>query len=521
MKGDIILALASVVSVASCSLNEKAESFVDRSGFFETTTQMEAAVNSAYAQLRNLYSFRFFTLTEAHSDLIYEPAPTVTEARMEISPSQPGYSEEIWQRCYQEVMYCNWVIEGIKKSSEDDENKLPYIAEASVMRAFYYYLLTSFFGDVPFYTEDVDDVETMNRIASLPRMSAYETRRYLIEELKGLLSYDDSGAYTGILPRVRTSDNEGNRAGWAVGEMLIAKMSMWNAVTDDSWYDVALEACLHLEEVYGDLSAYPLSDIPFRMKNTPESIFEVQHTWSSGGLSYVSNLASVCMPRKYDYTDADGNVIVTWGADYTHGGVIIDELGDDASAWTPSRPNLYFCRGIQTESGGDARASMNMAWSYNGTTIPETSSRPWMGPKFWCPGMYLSNDSNNYKIFRYADTVLMAAECYTAKGDGDNAVRYLNEVRRRAGLPDYEWRGARKTLLEIQDERGRELFGEFQRKFDLVRWGIWYERVKSCNDYSQLQDNLRPCHEYLPIPDKQVIYSGYALDNTEYNKYGL
>ena len=154
------------------------------------------------------------------------------------------------------------------------------MAEAKVLRAFYYYLLTSFFGDVPFYTDDVSDHEVLDRVAKLPRMSAEATRTALIEDLESCL---------GALPLIRTSEAAGNRAGAAMGHMLIAKLAMWNKD-----YDKALEAIAVLEQIYGDdLSAYPVSDIPFRMKNTPESIFEVQHTYTAGGLIYTSNVASI------------------------------------------------------------------------------------------------------------------------------------------------------------------------------------------------------------------------------------
>lgn len=32
-------------------------------------------------------------------------------------------------------------------------------------------------------------------------------------------------------------------------------------------------------------------------------------------------------------------------------------------------------------------------------------------------------------------------------------------------------------------------------------------------NYPTLKDNMLPCHEYYPIPDKEVVYSGGALDN--------
>ena len=80
--------------------------------------------------------------------------------------------------------------------------------------------------------------------------------------------------------------------------------------------------------------------------------------------------------------------------------------------------------------------------------------------------------------------------------------------------------------MEIRNERARELFGEFQRKYDLVRWGIWYDAVTSNSDYGPLQLNttsslIKPCHRYYPIPDTEVTYSKNNLDNNEYKAYGL
>ena len=99
-------------------------------------------------------------------------------------------------------------------------------------------------------------------------------------------------------------------------------------------------------------------------------------------------------------------------------------------------------------------------------------------------------------------------------------------TRTRAGLDPYTYRTPARLEEEIHNERARELFGEFQRKYDLVRWGIWYESVTANTDYAYLQLNteqslIKPCHEYYPIPDTEVTYSKYNLDNDEYKKYGL
>lgn len=124
------------------------------------------------------------------------------------------------------------------------------------------------------------------------------------------------------------------------------------------------------------------------------------------------------------------------------------------------------------------------------------------------------------------DALLMMAECYFYKENYEKAVEYLDMTRTRAGLSNYTYRTPARLEEEIRNERARELFGEFQRKYDLVRWGIWYDAVTDNSDYAYLQLNtansrIKPCHRYYPIPDTEVTYSKNNLDNNEYKAYGL
>jgi hypothetical protein len=88
------------------------------------------------------------------------------------------------------IMYANAAVEGIRTAPIDSVAKARLISEAKVMRAFWYYHLTSAFGDVPFYLDDVKDYETLERIAKLPRMSAVDTRTALINDLREEITYD-------------------------------------------------------------------------------------------------------------------------------------------------------------------------------------------------------------------------------------------------------------------------------------------------------------------------------------------
>ena len=62
----------------------------------------------------------------------------------------------------------------------------------------------------------------------------------------------------------------------------------------------------------------------------------------------------------------------------------------------------------------------------------------------------------------------------------------------------------------LLDERGRELFGEGHRWWDLVRTGKLVERVRLHNE--QAAGNIQDYHTLRPIPQNQIdrTVGGYA-----------
>ncbi len=507
------------MALSSCDfLGEDPDSFASRGDFFKTEEQCISAVNSTYSGLKSVYTYTLFTHLEGTTDIISAPSAISDDnAVMNISPANCNISKTIWSNAYKGVRYANYAVAGIEESPIAEDAKMRLLSEAKTMRAFWYYLLTSCFGDVPYYTIDVSDAEVMNEIAKYGRMPAYYTRKAMIEDLQNCYSYEGD-TYTGALPQIRSyemaKENVG-RAGWAMGMTLIGKMALWNAYDKEHadsaafWFQTGIDALEKVEAVYQELSQYPLEDIKFKNKNTPESIFEIQHTYVNGQLSYFSNLAASCMPS---YNSSTG----------LFDGVAIEELGNEFKSNIVNRPTKYYYQTVMPKGGSDLRIDLNMGVRYNGKDFTNGKNTPWMGPKFWCPKMYQDRDDNNYKVFRYADVLLMLAECHWGLNNDEAFESYINKVKERAGLAAYEfngdWDAAHK---ELRDERARELFGEFQRKFDLVRWGIWYESVLSYTELPQLVNNVKPCHRYLPIHDTQVAYSGYNLDNNEYKQYGL
>jgi len=116
----------------------------------------------------------------------------------------------------------------------------------------------------------------------------------------------------------------------------------------------------------------------------------------------------------------------------------------------------------------------------NDKRIPYTwvTERQPSGPKIsWItkyPGTKYSDDrvsDNDIIIYRLADIYLLKAEAYAALEDPADAIDYLNKVRERAGNGDYTGPTDKLTLeREILDERGRELYFENKRWYDLLRF---------------------------------------------------
>lgn len=473
--------------LCSCSLKEDVTSFVNADNYYKTEAQIIAGLNSCYIPLKSIYNYTYLIATEGVTDLMNIKSGTL-DAQLDISPVQPRFGATMWTQGYKGVMYSNSIIAAIKRSPLSDSVKNNLLGEGATLRAYYYWFLTSTFGDVPFYTEDVANTEVLDRVGKLGRMSAAATRDSIIKDL--LL-------YVPKMPQVKTIDIAGNRMGAAMGWMMIGKMAQWN-----KQWSTAKDAMDHLEAIYGSLNDYPLSDVMLKNKNIRESVFEIQNTYSEAGLKVTTNSAAICMPAR--------------GTGSVYDGVEVPELGASATTWTALRPNGYFVQSLMRKDGNDLRTQYNLAWEYKGAPFKSAGAIPWLGPKFWSFGMINVADGNNQKVFRYADALLMQAENYLNLRNADECLRYLNMVKKRAGLSNYVFRNWDALFEEIQKERGRELLGEYQRKYDLVRWGIWYRMTYDYTDYATVKNQIRPYHEYYPIPDIEVVKSGYALDNNAY-----
>lgn len=106
---------------------------------------------------------------------------------------------------------------------------------------------------------------------------------------------------------------------------------------------------------------------------------------------------------------------------------------------------------------------------------------------------------NNYRFIRYADVLLMYAECLNATGKTSDAYQYINRVRSRAGLAPLT---TGLSLTQIKHERLLELSGEGHRFNDLKRWGDLSSTLSSKDP--GFNNFVKGKHELLPIPQRDL-----------------
>jgi len=189
------------------------------------------------------------------------------------------------------------------------------------------------------------------------------------------------------------------------------------------------------------------------------------------------------------------------------------------------------------EGTNDIRLYHNLYYKASATDFPDENAliygRPWNDAD-WGDHLYIRKYStgyyrnfedyfapNNYRLIRYADILLMYAECLVETGGTPaQAAQYVNKVRQRAStnLPALEnsiyadaLTSSERFLKHLQMERTLELCFEGWRWADLKRWGLLdsqegIDELKSRD--ADFNNFIIGKHRRLPIPQIEVDNSG-------------
>jgi hypothetical protein len=243
--------------------------------------------------------------------------------------------------------------------------------------------------------------------------------------------------------------------------------------------------------VYSLVSDYGSQFLSFG-ENGPESVFEIQYTntsnWYDWGCPQCSegNYGIIMNgPRGWD------------GPEYAQGwsfNVPVNSLYESFEEGDTRRDaSILDMVAYSAATGANYTEGYEHTGYYNNKYIPRAGQRG---------AQTELNYLNNYRIIRYADVLLMAAEANNRGGISDAlAQQYLNEVRRRAfGDQDHDITATGTALTDaIWAERNFELSMEGHRFFDLVRTN---------QAASKINGFVEGKHEVFPIPQAEIDISG-------------
>ena len=248
-------------------------------------------------------------------------------------------------------------------------------------------------------------------------------------------------------------------------------------------------------------------------ENCSESVFELQCTATEsqpGSNDIGSQFASVQGVR------GAGEWNLGWGQH-----TATQELADAFEEGDPRKDEtlLYFIR-----NGKDDPESIpaNKPYGEKPISNADVIAKYFNKKAYTDPAMRLKFTKGGYwvniRLIRYADVVLMASEAACELGDLSSARNYLEMVRARARgnnigiLPEVTTNNQNELREAIRHERRVELGMEFDRFYDLVRWGIAKEVLHAAGK-TGYQDR----HALLPIPQDEIDKSnGVLVQNPNY-----
>lgn len=380
--------------------------------------------------------------------------------------------DNFWFNNYQGVRDCNLAMSKINGITDwTASQKSAAMGEVRTLRAFYYFLLVRYFGDVIMDTSVLKSVSE----AQQPRTSLktiYD--EVIIPDLEYAVNQSTlpdapsgGGKITKYVSRAILADVYLTCAGYPYQEVATDPKKDWCVtgafsqqtypVNTPSAKDFLTKAQTQLNALYGKYTLGTYNDLHNpAMNNKGEAIFQAQYL---AGVSDMSGFIASTLPG------------------LSH----ISRFGDE---YGTSIPSIGY---INSYNSADLRMQDRQMFFYSDNL--STKYDPNQGPadKFTQPYLYKYYDSVaikvtgqanlNWTFYRYADMLLMLTEVnwalkqLGASVSDNDIIKGINEVRRRARLP--EFRSSDVDLLSIMSERAYELVFENKMLWD-------QRRTRSC-----------------------------------------
>jgi len=489
-----ILVAAGIIACTK-KLNVLDENNPTTESYFKTASELQNGVNAIYSTLRAAELVGrewFFThdmrggecasggaqLEAPRAELLKQPSPAPSNAVM----------SNVWQGCYQMINRANLILSKAPDVTDNPALRDRLVGEAEFLRAWAYFELITQWGDVPLYTEP-------------PASSTDFKGKSPVAQIYDVIIGDLTDAVQKLPDSYGSADN--GRATKGAANSLLGRVQMQKGD-----YAAAKTALLQVYGKYSLVAEYSWNfdgdakddngvTISTGHEFNSESIFEVVYVdkgdnnfnWGYVGEGSTSPLSTV---RNQEYGITWGNVIPS------------DRLLDEFEDNDPRYKFTIFEEGDQilTQSPAAPKTltanDMNIATSTRkGVTMKRFFRKyniyDWVNSGFHPGGL-------NQRVIRYADVLLMLAECEAETGTPAQAAVYINEVRSRpsVNMPAVTLTTREDALKAVMHERSVELGAEEVSSIDVLRW-----RAKGYFP-SIIPDRVPGQVSLLPIPASET-----------------
>ncbi len=462
--------------------------------------------------------------------------------RFEVLPNSSSVASK-WRAVYDGIGMANVVLRQLAKATDINEaDKKRITAEARFLRGFHHFEGKRTFNNIPYVDEKIqttDEYKSLVNTASVwPQIEA---------DLK--TAYDN-------LPNIQAQKGRVNK--WAAGAIYGKALLYQNKFTEAKavFDQVIANGTTNNGEKFGLLSDF--KDV-FRgqFENSKEILFSIQYTVGDGTGGANSNKdAELTNPHNDGPVGCCGfyqpsqSLVNSFKTDkglplftsYNNTDIKNHESNPsnfvDDSELDPRVDFTVGRVGIPYKDYGTAKASWIRNLANGGPWLPNKHIQ-WkdeVGTYFVSGGWGQGQLGKNQTIIRYADLILMAAECEVEVGSLTKAQDYVNLVRERAAksstvmdgskpaanynISTYSgtWTDKAEARTAVRFERQLELAMEGHRFYDLVRYGIADAVINAFTaKESKIRTHLagstfrKGKDEYLPIPEFVINQSGGTI----------
>ena len=473
----IILSIVMMSSLCACNLDEDLTSVYNADNAYVTEQNAQEGVNGIYRYLKEGTHPATFYLNDVSTDAAYK-AGLDYEIMNDNNLSGNVDVARAYNGNWQMIGCANSAIDNITPMAEDKfkiaAHKKELLAEAHFMRAFAYYQLTNAFYRIPLITNGFYDAVSSPVLASVEELDTQIEQDLLIaasglpdiwdkKNVGGEGGKPTSGAAYGYLMRLYM-----RKAGYLreLGKDATASwqlaLNYANRVIATGRY--ALQP--KIWDVFDPTSEKSLynNEIIFAVRSServPSGSSDIALYFTPWSYNYGWDIFSIPLELYWKYDMSDERFSKLLVGEYT------DVYNANKKYKVPTRTQVGT---LNNENSSPIVVELGQA--YTNKYFYEKA------------GTYNYNTPNNLILLRYADVLLCKAEILNElNGLNQASVDLLNRIRERAfgntahnySLADFATQADFRSVL--CDERLLELNNEGGRRIDLIRMGLWKDRM--------------------------------------------